>query len=114
MTLFAVVGGALLQLFQEGLNQTERSSKLTHAALLAHSKLTELQAFDSLEPGEESGDFGGGYRWHLTLTEDPQFEDPGIAPLTPLRLSLHTFWGNDSDARSVTVDTLILSHPRPR
>lgn len=113
MTLFAVVGGTLLQLFQDGLKQTGRSTEYIHAALLARSKLAELRAFDTLRPGDTEGDFGDGYHWHLTLEEATQLEEPGVVPLTPLNLTLRISWGEQGDRQTMSVNSLLLSRWQP-
>ena len=55
LTLFAVVGGSLLQLFHSGLRTARLAGDQAHAVLLARSKLTELQAYPALQPGALSG-----------------------------------------------------------
>ena len=67
LTLFAVVGGSLLQLFHSGLRTARLAGDQAHAVLLARSKLTELQAYPALQPGALSGDFDGDYRWEAIL-----------------------------------------------
>jgi general secretion pathway protein I len=109
LTVFALVGGTLLQLFHSGLKTARIATEHTHAALLARSKLAELQAFDRLQPGTDEGEFADGFRWQVVLSELPELQQPGVTPLTPLALSLRVLWGTDDDERSVTVDSLLLS-----
>lgn len=66
--IFGVLGTSLFQLFQSGLQHIDRSANTSHAALLAQSKLTELNTLRKLAVGEYQGQFKNGYRWHLNLT----------------------------------------------
>ncbi|MCB1724741.1 MAG: type II secretion system protein [Gammaproteobacteria bacterium] len=109
LTLFAVVGGALLQMFHTGLRTGRIANQHSHAVLLARSKLTELSAFENLRPGSDSGEFDGGFHWRTDLVEVPDLE-PTIIPLTQLELTLSVSWGQAGDESSITVKSLLLSH----
>ena len=115
LTLFAVVGGSLLQLFQSGLRTARLAGDQTHAALLARSKLTELQAYPSLQPGALSGDFDDGYRWEAILLQasDVDANEVSTGPLQLLDLVLTVSWGEDDDARSFTLHSLLLTQWTP-
>lgn len=109
LTLFAVVGGALLALFQSGLRSTRLSDEYAHAALLARSKLTELQAYSVLVPGTYDGSFDDYYRWRVALTEMPELAEDSRLKLMPLRVDLKIIWGEDRQQRVVALDSLLLS-----
>lgn len=109
LTLFALVGGALLQLFHGGLRSTRSAAEYTHAALLARSKLVEVQAFGELGPGVHSGEFAGGYRWQIELSELPDLQDETIVHMLPLALALRVEWGAGKDEKSLSLDSLLLS-----
>jgi type II secretion system protein I len=111
LTLFAVVGGALLQMFQQGLRSTRTASEQTHAALLARSKLSELQAYEQLTPGEIGGEFDDGYRWRATLVEDTALLEAYPGDLTPLSLTLTIRWGGEDDPSAYGVRALLLAQP---
>ena len=113
LTLFAAVGGVLLQLFHNGLRSARLAGEQTHAAMLAKSKLTELQAFSSLTPGDLTGEFDDGYRWQATLSENIEMQEryPGV--LQPLDLNLTISWGNDEAPSTFSVETLLLSRTSP-
>ena len=111
LTLFAVVGGSLLQLFHSGLRTARLAGDQTHAVLLARSKLTELQAYPALQPGALSGDFDDGYRWEAILAPPSNVgaTEPSTGPLQLLDLELTVSWGEERDARSFTLHSLLLT-----
>lgn len=103
--LLAVVGSALLQLFQGGMRNLDTSRHFTHAALLARSKLTELLAIPNLQQGEDSGRFDETYRWSLQL--EPYLDESGD-PLPPsrnqaLRADLTIHWEPKGEYRLTTL-----------
>lgn len=105
--LLALVGGALLQLFQGGLRNLDSSAEITHAALLAKSKLTELSALGEVQPGNDSGRFDDRYRWELAL--EPYLETDALLPESaqqPLRATIDIRWNRDGLYR---LQTLLLS-----
>ena len=63
--VLAVAGGALLHLYQGGLQNIALSSEYTRAALLARSKLAELDARAEVTAGIEQGSFDDDYRWEI-------------------------------------------------
>lgn len=109
LTLFAVVGGALLSMFHGGLANVSASASYTHAALLAQSKLEELQSYQRLRPGTEEGESADGFRWRTVLQEADLGGKDGIVPLTPLHLALEVSWGEPDAPESVRVESLLLS-----
>lgn len=109
LMLFATVGGALLQLYHQGLRQTAQSNAYLHAAVLARSKLNELQAFETLTPGTSDGDFGNGFAWRLVASEASEWDEPGPSPWQPIKLALSVSWGADRNARAIEVETVLLS-----
>ena len=115
LTLFAVVGGSLLQLFHSGLRTARLAGDQAHAVLLARSKLTELQAYPALQPGVLSGDFDGDYRWEAILAppSDVGATESSTGPLQLLDLELTVSWGEDGDARSFALHSLLLTQWTP-
>lgn len=115
LTLFAVVGGSLLQLFHSGLRTARLAGDQAHAVLLARSKLTELQAYPALQPGALSGDFDGDYSWEAILVQasDVGATEPSTGPLQLLDLVLTVSWGEGYDARSFTLHSLLLTQWTP-
>lgn len=106
--VLSLVGSLLLQLFQGGMRNIASSQQATHAALLARSKLSELQAAAELDPGEYQGDFDATYRWRLQLAEyagEPEQPLPE-SPLRLLHATIEVRWSTDGVYR---VQTLMLA-----
>ena len=111
--VLAVLGGALLQLFQGGLQNVALASEYTEAALLARSKLAELDARADVTAGEEQGAFDDRYRWQLTLSPYVEADDgpPPAAGVEALHLELAVLWGAAADQRRYRVESLLLTVP---
>jgi len=109
LTLFAVVGGTLLQLFQDGLRTARLAAGHTHAVFLARSKLVELQAYDNLQPGTLAGAFDGGYRWQAVLVGNESDNARQRSLIGPLDLELTVSWGDVGEVRSITLHSLLLT-----
>lgn len=107
--VLALVGGALLQLFQGGLQNLARGDGYTQAALLAQSTLSQLRAEAALVPGQQQGELGDGYRYALELT--PYQAADGEAQDGLLQADLAILWGDSDQARSYQVRTLLLAGP---
>lgn len=114
LTLFAVVGGALLGLFQSGLRATSLGSDYAHAALLARSKLTELQVYATLVPGTYEGEFDDRYRWRVSLSDRATDVEESLLRQVPLDVALEVSWGEDTDARQIVLSTVLLSEVADR
>jgi len=106
--VLALVGGMLLQLFQGGLRNIDSGRHITHASLLAKSKLTELQAITNIESGDFEGRFDETYSWRLSLEPYVQDADVSSSPsgLSGLNATLDIHWDPDGRYR---VKTLLLS-----
>lgn len=109
LTLFAVVGGALLQLFQSGLRTARLADAHTHAVFLARSKLTELEAHSHLQAGTLSGSFDDDYRWEAVLRQDAEPDTDRPRWLQPLDLVLTVRWGEPGDEREFSLHSLLLT-----
>jgi len=115
LTLLAVVGGSLLQLFHSGLRAARLADDQAHAVLLARSILTELQAYPALQPGALSGDFDDGYRWEAILAQhsDVGATEASTDSLQLLELVLTISWGEAGEARDFTLRSLLLTQWTP-
>ena len=109
--LLAVVGGALMELFQGGLRRLAITDEYARAGLLARSKLAELEALRLLEPGDREGRFDEEFRYRLTLTPYAGEADSPLPPsrVLPLRATLAVLWGEPPDDHQLTVETLLLT-----
>ena len=108
LTMFAVIGGGLLQLFNQGLRTARLADDRAHAVLLARSKLTELQAFEFLQPGTLSGSFADGFRWQATLSL-AETTDRRVMRLLPLETDVVISWGEGADAQSFQLRSMLLT-----
>lgn len=111
LTMFAIVGGALLQLFQTGLRTASVVADQNHAVYLARSKLTELLIEPDPHPGTLSGDFDDDFRWQAILTPQPQPEGAAPLRLEPLLLTLTVTWGEPDGGHSFELTSLVLANP---
>ena len=108
LTMFAVIGGGLLQLFNQGLRTARIADDRAHAVLLARSKLTELQAFEFLQPGTLSGSFPDGFRWQATLRL-AETTQKRVMRLLPLETDVVISWGEGADTRSFQLRSMLLT-----
>lgn len=103
--VLALVGGALLEMFQGGLKNLSTGDAYSRAALLAESTLAQLRAEPQLSPGERGGELEPGFDYHLSLT--PYVED-GVPDEQLLEATVTVTWGQDAAERSYRLRTLLL------
>jgi general secretion pathway protein I len=110
LAVLGVVGGALLQLFHGSLRNVALAADYSRAALLARSKLAELEARELFVAGEEQGRFDDHYHWYLRTADYAEAEDapPPPGPLLPMAVSLAVGWQDGDMERWYTVQTLFL------
>ncbi len=111
--VLAVAGGALLQLFQGGLQNLTLAAEYTQAALLARSKLAELDARAEVSASSEEGSFDDQFRWEVTLQPyvDADGATPPEAGVQAMQLELTVLWGAGPDERRYAVQSLLLTKP---
>ena len=111
--VLALIGGSLMQLFQGGLRNIDSSQHITHAALLARSKLNELQAVTVLNEGSYQGTFNDTYHWDLQLSPyNAEHGQPlSESSLRGLYAELTVHW---QPGGSYRVDTLLLARGERR
>lgn len=109
--VLSLVGGALLQLFHGGLRNVTLSSEYSQAALLARSKMAELDAYTVVEPGESEGEFDEIFRWQLTTAPytDPEGSLPPKADYQAVRMQLAITWGEDDEENQYVVESILLT-----
>ena len=75
MVAMAIMAIALVSIFQlqsQSISMTTDSRFMTTAALLAQSKMVEVETMSSLSNQSEDGDFGADYpqyTWHLSVSD---------------------------------------------
>ncbi|MEN1727179.1 MAG: prepilin-type N-terminal cleavage/methylation domain-containing protein [Pseudomonadota bacterium] len=103
--VFALLFGVVLQILSTSMTNTRRSGDYTQAALWAQSKLDVLGLEETLEPGEQSGEFDDRFRWSLRVEEVMSFDDTGL-DMTELPVSLYAVeliveWGENPTREAV-------------
>lgn len=112
LLVLGVVGGALLELFHGGLRNVAVSADYTDAALLARSKLAELELRTQFAPLEE-GQFNDRFRWRIRAA-DYLALDGGQAPtptLVPVSVELTVSWDDGASEREYAVGAIFLATP---
>jgi general secretion pathway protein I len=105
---------ALAQIFSNALSATERAGGVTHATLIAQSKLAQLGTTFPIEESVQTGEEQNGvYRWQVTISayEPPKLESADapvaltttIAPLEMKRIEATVRYGEPE--RTLTLHT---------
>jgi general secretion pathway protein I len=105
--LLALVLGALLRVFGQGLNSAAVAEEYAQAALLAESKLATLGAITALQPGVQAGTFDPRFRWEAKISTHEQNVATGL-PATLLQIELTVRWPSGARERQLTLTTLRL------
>ncbi|MCC4264506.1 prepilin-type N-terminal cleavage/methylation domain-containing protein [Oceanimonas baumannii] len=104
--------GVLLNIFSLAIRTTQAALEQQKAVLLAESKLAELDAGLTLQPGVERGDFNDRFEWETRVEE---YHSQGLMDnqtlLIPYRLSVIVSW---SDHRQYELSTLRLVRTEAR
>lgn len=106
--LLALGFGLLMQLLGSALAQTRRAALQTEMALAAQSLIDRLGMDFPLEPGERSGELGGGLRYRLSIEEDAASSSsatgvPHPWTLLRVRLKLSAEAGAEADFETLRV-----------
>ena len=99
MIAMAILAIALVAIFQsqsQSISMSTDSRFMTTAALLAQSKMVEVEAASTLANHSEDGDFGPDYpqyTWHLEIgdTQMPQFKKIEVTVTNKLFISRGTY-----------------------
>jgi len=95
IAIIAIAFGAVLGSQSQSLTLANEARFITTAALLAQSKMAEIEAMDVHDPTSDAGDFGEdfpGYRWELGV-HDVAFDEPGSAADHLKQIDLIVSWG---------------------
>lgn len=111
LVVLGIVGGALLELFHGSLRNVALSADYTRAALLARSKLAELEAREQFGTTGEAGVFDERFRWHLRAADyvAPDGSTPPSASVRPVQVALSIVWDDGVQERRYSVETLLLA-----
>lgn len=96
MAILAIALVSVFQLLSQSISMSSDSRFMTTAALLAQSKMVELETDSSLSNKSDSGDFGTDYpqySWHLEIsdTQIPQFKKIEITVTNKLFINRGTY-----------------------
>jgi len=96
MAILAIALVAVFQLQSQSISMSTDSRFMTTAALLAKSKMVEVEAGSTLVSHSEDGDFGPDYpqyTWHLEVgdTQLPQFKKIEVTVTNKLFISGGTY-----------------------
>lgn len=115
--IMALALGVIMQVFSGALRNIGVAEQRDHAVELAQSTLVRLGADIPLAEGEQSGEDGDGYRWHMLISHFEDADnvfDPATIPVALYQVDLDVDWGNtDSDHPSLRFTTL-RAGPRPQ
>jgi len=104
--------GALLEALGDALRIDTVATRTTQAVVRARSHLAMALANEAPVPGEQEGDDGGGFRWHVrydTVATDPATDSKPAATL--YAVSVRITWERDGGASEVRLDTERLGRP---
>jgi general secretion pathway protein I len=96
MAILAIALVSIFQLQSQSISMATDSRFMTTAALLAQSKMVEVEARPSLSSQSESGDFGTDYpqyTWQLQIgdTQFPQFKKIEVTVTNKLFINRGTY-----------------------
>ncbi|MBM7456043.1 general secretion pathway protein I [Oceanisphaera litoralis] len=94
-TILTITLGVLLNIFSLAIRTTQSAQQQQKAMLLAESKLNELYAGTTLQPGRERGWLDDRYWWETRVEEfDTRELMDNQSMLLPYRLSVVVGWGH--------------------
>jgi general secretion pathway protein I len=107
--------GALMAAAGSGLENARLADQFIEATRRAQSRLVQVGATMPLEPGEQSGDDGGGFSWRLRISPvafhaaTPQ---SGQQPLTLYNVEVTIGWLSGRTTRTVSLQSQRVTQPR--
>jgi prepilin-type N-terminal cleavage/methylation domain-containing protein len=111
LIIFALVFGAVAQVIQTALRQTESAGSAVQATLLARSLLARVGTELPLRPAVHDGQSEGGFRWRLAVDEASDAIDGEgfVAYVIEARVA----WGPVEREQDITLTTLRIGLPEP-
>ncbi len=114
LVAFIIAALALAALFSGGLGGLQAaalSARYTEAVSRAESHLAAASLGDALAASDRQGDEGGGYHWHVRITQAAAATPPPGAPRGTRTLALYVIrasvsWIGSGQSRSVDLATM--------
>jgi general secretion pathway protein I len=98
--------GFLLNSISTSIRRVDQAGRIAEAGSLAQSLLARVGPELPLTQGETTGDFGNGFRWHLTI-EGYCDRAAGLQlPVGAYRVSVEILWNDGVGVQSVVLRTL--------
>jgi len=108
LVIFALLFGALAQIFQTGLRQTANAAAASTATMVARSQLARVGVELPLATGEMEGETAEGLRWRTVIqVSEPPSEEQSFVPYL---VEVTVAWG-EGPAEQITLTTLRLGPP---
>jgi general secretion pathway protein I len=111
---------AIAGVFADGLRGERRSGAAATALTLAEGQIAAAGTGQPLQPGNQSGDFGGRFQWQLRIAPYEDRQENGTAaldqPSSPLRLyriEITVAWSEERRQRRLSLATLRLGPAAP-
>jgi general secretion pathway protein I len=112
-TILTITLGVLLNIFSLAIRTTQSAQQQQKAMLLAESKLTELYAGTTLQPGREQGWLDDRYWWETRVEEfDTRELVDNQSMLLPYQLSVVVGWGHHDRQYRLTTLRLVRQEAR--
>ncbi|WP_417615066.1 type IV pilus modification PilV family protein [Oceanisphaera sp.] len=112
-TILTITLGVLLNIFSLAIRTTHSALQQQKAMLLAESKLNELYADTTLQPGRERGWLDEHYWWETRIEEfDTRELMDNQSMLLPYRLSVVVGWGQHDQHYRLTTLRLVRQEAR--
>ncbi len=114
LVAFIIAAMALSVLYRgaiDGILSVRVATQYEDAISRARSRLAAIGHGSAIVPGEQSGDDGGGFRWHTVITTrqtalpPPGLVEAGTQLPTLFAISVAVSWGVGETARSLQLDT---------
>ena len=104
--------GVLIEALSDALRLDTVATRTTEAVVRARSHLAMALANEAPAPGEQEGDDGGGFRWHVryeTLATDRATDDRPAATL--YAVSVRITWERGGGTSEIRLDSECLGRP---
>jgi general secretion pathway protein I len=109
IAILALALGVLLEMIGNGLRGTAQSERMILAGSLARALLAELGTEIPMRESQSTGEFPGGFRWHVNLQNFGDAGDRQQWPMNAYRVFIAVNWDDGARERSFTLATLRLA-----